>query len=335
MKIAPIIHSRTLKSDFNSNFAVRPKDLNVDWAMSKILPSTRDIDILDGVRRVVANDGKICIAGIACNFKMFAEKFLSAEERDDAKKYFCDERGREIKVFLGYAFKDSGTPDVSASKLWKMFEKYFAPQWELEAPETKFAGYDEECATKSVGKKSFDKKFYSSNEHADIELFEQCLAQRKDFCSNVDSVKIFEDGKYKIITALPSVINRLQAEAQKKTQPSTTRKEQSNQPTRQTFQANRQNRRISASTEKKGSSMPIIIGIILLAIILTAIAFFVMNPQSEEKEERHSQTSMNCSTNLNAITKVRKSANVSTTNIASQPLIAKQDFSFGKSLKAF
>ncbi len=273
MKIAPLIHSRTLKSDFNSNFAVRPKDLNVDWAMSKILPSTRDIDILDGVRRVVANDGKICIAGIACNFKMFAEKFLSAEERDAAKKYFCDERGREIKVFLGYAFKDSGTPDVNASKLWKMFEKYFAPQWELEAPETKFAGYDEECATKSVGKKSFDKKFYSSNEHTDIELFEQCLAQRKDFCSNVDSVKIFEDGKYKIITALPSVINRLQAEAQKKTQPPT-RQEQPNQATRQQFQAKRQGQRISTSTEKKGSSIPIVC-VAIAAVI--AILYFIMS----------------------------------------------------------
>lgn len=272
MKIAPIIHSRTLKSDFNSNFAVRPKDLNVDWAMSKILPSTRDIDILDGMRRVVANDGKICIAGIACNFKMFAEKFLSAEERNAAKKYFCDERGREIKVFLGYAFKDSGTPDVSASKLWKMFEKYFAPQWELEAPETKFAGYDEECATKSVGKKSFDKKFYSSNEHDDIELFEQCLAQRKDFCSNVDSVKIFEDGKYEIITALPSVINRLQAEAQKKTQPPLTRQEQPNQASGQPFQGKRtQSPRPTSKSEEKSLLLPIVAAAAVILIILFLI----------------------------------------------------------------
>lgn len=314
MKIAPLIHSRTLYRDFNSNFAVRPKDLNVDWAMSKILPSTRDIDILDGVRRVVANDGKICIAGIACNFKMFAEKFLSAEEHDAAKKYFCDERGREIKVFLGYAFKDSGVPDVSDSKLWQMFEKYFAPQWELEAPETVIAPY-ENCGVKNVGKKTFDKNFYPPSESKDLELFEQCLAQRKDFCSNVDSVKIFEDGKYEIITAPQSVINRL--EAQKKT-PTTTRKEQSNQPTRQPFQANRQSQRISASTEKKGSSTPIIIGVIVLAI-LAAIAFFVMSPQSEEKEEkeeRHSQTLMNYEPTLNKITDIQKSATVTTASIA-------------------
>ena len=37
MKIAPIIHSRTLKNDFNPNFAVRPADLNVQWARRAIL----------------------------------------------------------------------------------------------------------------------------------------------------------------------------------------------------------------------------------------------------------------------------------------------------------
>lgn len=289
MKIAPLIHSRTLYRDFNSNFAVRPNDLNVDWAMSKILPSTRDIDLLEGVRRVVATDGKICIAGIACNFKMFAEKFLSAEEHDAAKKYFHDERGREIKVFLGYVFKDSGVPDVFDSKLWQMFEKYFAPQWELQNPETVIAPY-EDCSVKSVAKKTLDKKFYPSNERDDIELFEQCLAERKDFCSNVDAVKIFEDGKYEIITASQSVINRLQAEAQKKT-PTTTRQNNPGKTSGQPFQAPRtQSPKLSSSPEKTGYSTPIIISVIVLAI-LAAIAFFVMSSQPEEKDSR---ISMNC-----------------------------------------
>lgn len=66
-----------------------------------------------------------------------------------------------------------------------------------------------------------------SNKSDDIELFEQCLAQRKDFCSKVDAVKIFENGKYEIITALSSVINRL--EAQKKTS-ATTRQDKPGKP---------------------------------------------------------------------------------------------------------
>ena len=270
MKIAPLIHSRTLYRDFNPNFAVRPADLNVQWAMSKILPSTRDIDILDGVRRMFATDGKICIAGIACNFKMFAKKFLSAEEYDAAKKYFCDERGREIKVFLGYAFKDGGVPDVSDSKLWQMFKKYFAPQWELKTPETVIAPY-EDCGVKSVAKKSLDKKFYPSDERGDLELFEQCLAERKDFCSNVDAVKIAEDGKYEIITAPQGVISRLQAEAQKKTQPQQAAATPQNQATRQ-FQAQRTQIRNSAN---KGNSIFLICA--AAVVIIAVILFFVIS----------------------------------------------------------
>lgn len=268
MKIAPLIHSRTLKSDFNPNFAVRPKDLNVDWAMSKILPSTRDIDILDGVRRMFATDGKICIAGISCNFKMFAEKFLSTEERDTAKKYFCDERGREIKVFLGYVFKDGGVPDVSGSKLWQMFEKYFAPQWKLQNSETVIAPYDEDCGVKSVAKKTFDKKFYPSSERDDIELFEQCIAARKDFCSNVDAVKIFEDGKYEVITAAQSVINRIQeAQAQKKTQPPPSSNHA--QATEHPFQAQRtQNPKPASATGGKSFLIPIVAIAAVIALII-------------------------------------------------------------------
>lgn len=269
MKIAPIIHSRTLKNDFNPNFAVRPADLNVQWAMSKILPSTRDIDILNDVRRVVATDGKICIAGIACNFKMFAEKFLSAEECTAAKKYFCDERGREIKVFIGYAFKDGGTPDVSPSRLWQMFEKYFAPQWELQTPETVIAPY-EDCSIKSVAKKSLDKKFYPSNERDNLELFEQCLAAHKDFCSNVDAVKIAEDGNYDIITAPQNVISRL-TEAQKKTPPQQAATIPQNQAAGH-FQAQRTQR--AKPSEDKGSPI-LLIG--AAAVVILAIIFFVMS----------------------------------------------------------
>ena len=271
MKIAPLIHSRTLYRDFNPNFAVRPADLNVDWAMNKILPSTRDIDILNGMRRVVATDGKITIAGIACNFKMFVEKFLSAAEYEEAEKYFCDERGREIKIFIGYAFKDSGVPDVSESKLWQMFKKHFAPQWKLQNPETVLASY-EDCGVKSVAKKSLDEKFYPSNERDDRELFEQCIATRKDFCSNVDAVKIFEDGKYEIITAAQNVINRLQEETQKKTQsaPANNRVQATER-----FQAPPRPSSQKPTSTSGADKTPFIIGAAVVVILV--VVFLVLN----------------------------------------------------------
>lgn len=272
MEIAPLIHSRTFYSDFNTNFAVRPADLNAQWAMNKILPAMRDVDILNGVRRVVATDCKICIAGVACNFRYFVENYLSANERTEAANYLNDERGREVKIFLGYAFKGSGVPDVSNSKLWQMFKKNLAPEWERQTVETVIAPY-ESCGVKNVSQKALDKKFYPSDERTDVELFEQCLAARKNFCSNVDAVKIFEDGKYEIITASQSVINRLQSEAQKKTppqQPPSTRQDKSSK-VMDHFQGNRN--QSPKSSQEKG--IPTLL-ILAAAVVILAIIFFVM-----------------------------------------------------------
>lgn len=272
MEIAPLIHSRTFYCDFNPNFAVRPNDLNAQWAMNKILPAMRDVDMLNDVRRVVATDGKICIAGVACNFRYFAENYLSADEKAEAANYLHDERGREVKIFLGYAFKGSGVPDVSNSKLWQMFKKTLAPEWNRQTVETVIASY-ESCGNKSVSQKSLDKKFYPANERGDVEIFEQCLAAHKNFCSNVDAVKIFEDGKYDIITASQSVINRLQAEAQKKTsQQPTTRQDKTAKVTEQAFQSQRN--QSPKSPEEKGNPTLLILA---AAVVILAIIFFVMN----------------------------------------------------------
>lgn len=270
MEIAPLIHSRTFYCDFNPNFAVRPNDLNVQWAMNKILPAMRDVDILKGVRRVVATDGKIVIAGVACNFRFFVENYLSSDERTEAADYLHDERGREVKIFLGYAFKGSGVPDVSDSKLWQMFKKTLAAEWTHKTVDTVTVPY-ENCAVKSVAKKSLDKKFYPSNEHDDTEFFEQCQAERKNFCSNVDAVKIFESGEYEIITAPQSVISRLQADAQKKTlqQPQSRSDKVSEQP----FQARRtQSPKPSATSAGRNFLFPII----AIAIVIVIAVIFIM-----------------------------------------------------------
>ena len=272
MEIAPLIHSRTFYCDFNQNFAVRPDDLNVQWATNKILPAMRDVDILNGVRRVVATDGKICIAGVACNFRYFVENYLSTNEQTTAENYLRDERGRDVKIFLGYAFKGNGVPDVSDSKLWQMFEQYLAPEWNRQTVETVIAPY-ENCGVKNVSGKPVDKKFYASGERDDLELFEQCLAEHKNFCSNVDAVKIFDSGAYEIISAPQSVINRLQSEAQKKTpQQQPTHQDKADKVTEQSFQA-RRNQNMK-STPSKGNSTPLIIGVV--AVVILVIIFLVI-----------------------------------------------------------
>ena len=110
MEIAQLIHSRTFYCDFNQNFAARPKDLNVQWAMNKILPSTRDIDILNGVRRVVATDGKICIAGISCNFKSFAENICPPPNTRKPKNISMTNAAGKLKFFSAMLSKGAAFP---------------------------------------------------------------------------------------------------------------------------------------------------------------------------------------------------------------------------------
>ena len=280
MEIAPLIHSRTFYCDFSQNFAVRPNDLNVQWAMNKILPAMRDVDILNGVRCMFATDGKLCIAGVACNFRYFVENYLSADERTEAANYLHDERGREVKIFLGYAFKGSGVPDVSDSKLWQMFKQNLAPKWNNQTVETVTAPY-ESCKTKSVGGKKSPVAtingiaLYETDGRDDKSLFDSFLAERKNFCSNVDAIKIAESGEFDVIAATRTVINRLQqAEAQKKTQPSATRQEQPNQTSRQPFQGNRtQSPRPNSKSEEKSSLLiPIVAAAAVIAVIIYLIA---------------------------------------------------------------
>lgn len=278
MEIAPLIHSRTFYCDFSQNFAVRPNDLNVQWAMNKILPAMRDVDILNGVRCMFATDGKLCIAGVACNFRYFVDNYLSADERTEAANYLHDERGREVKIFLGYAFKGSGVPDVSDSKLWQMFKQTLAPKWNNQTVETVIASY-ESCGTKSVGGKKSPVAtingiaLYETDGRGDKSLFEQCLAERKNFCSNVDAIKIAESGEFDVIAATRTVINRLQqAEAQKKTQPPA-RQEQPNKTTGQPFQGKRtQSPRPDSTSEDKSLLLPIVA---IAAVI--AILYFIMS----------------------------------------------------------
>lgn len=221
MKAAPLIYSRLKNVDFNQNFLVRPKDLpDVTWARNKILPSIRDIEILNGFRRVVAVKGNICIAGISGYFEDFIKNYVP-EVEIEAEKFFTEKRGRNIKLFIGYVFEGEGVPNISYKKLWQMFNEHVAEIWEYESPTTIYSIF-ENCETKSVPVQPSGKvgtfcnvECYNSGKDIDEKIFEWCQLKKLDFCSNVNQFDIVEDGKYKIITASQNVINRLKNEEEK------------------------------------------------------------------------------------------------------------------------
>ena len=268
MQIAPLIHSRTKFCDFNPNFAVRPADLDVSWAMKKVLQSTSDIDILNGARLLTANNGKVGIVGIACKFRYFIENY-APESFDDAKEFFQDERGREIKIFLGYVFKGAGVPDVPFKNFWQMFKENLAPKWDLQVAETVITSY-ENCAEKNIGGKISPVEkingidFYTGGNEKN--LLDQCIADKKNFCSNVDQFKIITSGEFNAISTSANNIERYKQEKKtpQQVQTATPRQSTTTPPLRR-----------NSPPPKESSKLPMVITAAVI-LIIWAIAGFLL-----------------------------------------------------------
>ena len=284
MKIAPLIHSRTFECDFNPNFAVLPNDFNdsdIQWARNKILPATSDLDILNDIRFVVASNHCKHIAGVACILKFFADHYLTTDEQNEAKDFFYDDKGRAVKMFIGYSISGSSIsandiPDINYSDFWKMFKEHLAPVWKRKVSETVKVPYGE-CKTKRINIVNVNAidtfnitTLYEASPSNNNKIFEKALSEVTSkeitFCSNVDKMKIVEDGIFTAVTTTTNIIERL---ADKKKQLSNKLKQDQQQV------APTPHMRQLKSQPRKNMSL-LIIGAIVL-IILVVILFLLMN----------------------------------------------------------
>ena len=282
MQVAPLIFTRMLNVDFNQNFSVRPSsDFDKAWARSKINPSMRDVENLQGkIRRVVAAKGDMCIAGISGNIEDIV-KNIFGELQPDAEKFFRDFKRRKIKCFIGYVFKGEGVPAVSDKDLWNFFTANMSEIWERETPETITVNY-KTVDTKSVGKQPEGSEKISNvicYGGDDKLIWEWCIAEKLDFCSNVNQYDIQKDGQYKVIAASQNVINRLKNDASKKQEkeaepvqvetkfkePAVTEKNFVDSPTQKK----------TSPPPKKTSNIPI--AAVVAATLIATIIFLIVN----------------------------------------------------------
>ena len=222
MEVAPLIHSRTGQCDYNPKSAVRPKDFSeIQWARSKILAATRNIDRFNGIRRIVAAKNGVCIAGIVCTMKYFVNNCLIGADKDAAQPYI-DVHGRLYGVFLGYAFKGNANeiPIVNSSDLWQCFKEYLTPEWEKKSARTVEVDYFSWDKVKLAHVTNHGTEFYDSAIFDDEELFDEYLARalREEvaFCSNVENIKAVEDGIYTAVTTSASNITKLKENIDRK-----------------------------------------------------------------------------------------------------------------------
>lgn len=291
MKIAPLIHSRTLKCDYNIKFAVRPKDFNdslIYWARSVILPATGDLDFVNNLRQIVASKGEIKIAGIVCTMKYFVENLLDGDEQNRARNYSRDNANRNFGVFLGYSFKAGNEiPLVTYSDLWKMFERYLVPKWNWEIFDTPQIDYEYEVRGQKSSatiteraKKINGVEIYESSLNADENLFENYLARsmKEDvvFCSALEQFQPIADGIYTAVTTSASIITRLENSRRKTDSP---KKKPTATP------------KTSASTSgERPKSTPthsqfLLKALVIILMIIAAMWFFMTSEQENDSKQ--------------------------------------------------
>lgn len=229
MKVAPIIHTRTFSCDFNSEFLVRPEhfmDSDIKWARKNVLGATGEIDGLQGVRWLIADNGKYRMAGVVGFLKSICAKCqLSEDDRMKSETLFCDDKGRLIYAFIGVIIDkhhniDCGYPSIDY--LWGIYLNEIYPLWKRTFQEVILKDFTDINAKSSLNEITIDsieagsKILYEANAVTDYELFSDfvCDGSKTDFsfCSNILDFNMVKQSEFTIVTTSQNIITRITRE---------------------------------------------------------------------------------------------------------------------------
>ena len=123
--IKALIHTRNAVADYNPEFAVCDSTLTADqkrWARSIIQSAVESFDKNSAPKYIVETQGEDVLAGVIC-----LTSSLSIDE-----KFFHDDKGRSIRVFIGCIFKRGSKqiPDLNLNRCADLFTKYLDNVWD-------------------------------------------------------------------------------------------------------------------------------------------------------------------------------------------------------------
>lgn len=224
MRLAPLIHTRTLNCDFNSDFLVRPTsfmDSDIKWARKIVLEATFAIDSLQGERWIVFDNGKYRVAGVVGFTKNICQKAGMLHD-DGSNRLFTDNKGRLIYAFIGVVAKCSDcfqNEKLTYEYLWKQYEHNVGEVWERTYQSTILRDFEEVSlpTTSRQGKRKPDTIIgttacYEANAALDNEIFEQyLLADDHDFsfCSNLCDINSVKSNSFSAVTTTNNIIIRI------------------------------------------------------------------------------------------------------------------------------
>lgn len=225
MRVAPIIHTRTLSCDFNAEFRVRPDlflDSDVKWTRKYVLQATSSIDSMQGERWVILDNGAYRVVGVVGFIKSITAKCNLDEERKKvAETMYCDDKGRLVYAFIGVVIdtqNNINVEDITYDFLWEQYEKYIYPVWnrtyqEVErVPFFETTGMSVQQGSLPQEHKVNSKIFFESNPVTDLIVFKNYLAQQCGdilFCSNLSDINSIRECDFTILTTTLNNITRI------------------------------------------------------------------------------------------------------------------------------
>ena len=226
MKVAPIIHTRTFNCDFNSKFLVRPgkfMDSDIKWARKNVLGATGEIDGLQGVRWLIADNKTYRMAGVVGFLKSIcSECQLSEENKQRSEELFCDNKGRLIYAFIGVVIDKYDNIDygkLTYEYLWNIYLDKIYPIWKNTYQEVILAPFTDiklDITSKFPPIESVfvdSKELFESNPAVDYDLFISYLCNsNKDnfsFCSNIIDFNMVKKSDFSIVTTSQNIITRM------------------------------------------------------------------------------------------------------------------------------
>ena len=276
MRLAPLIHTRTLNCDFNSDFLVRPTsflDSDIKWARKIVLEATSAIDSLQGERWLVFDNGKYRVAGVVGFTKNICQKARMLHD-DRSNRLFTDNKGRLIYAFIGVVAKCSDcfqNEKLTYEYLWKQYEYNVGEVWERTYQSTIQRDFEEVSlpTTLRQEKRKPDTIIgatacYEVNAALDNEIFQQYLLADDcnfSFCSNLCDINSVKSNSFSAITTTNNVITRMSRTTPSKLQ------EEKPQP-----ESGWEDDEKKKSFAQKGNYFPILwIAILILGLAMIAV----------------------------------------------------------------
>ncbi|ONI47237.1 hypothetical protein AN644_01075 [Candidatus Epulonipiscium fishelsonii] len=235
MEISYLIHTRTLKCDFNSQFMVRPEEWTestINWARKNVLLATNSIDNLTEERWLIAKDKTYTIIGLVDFLGNIIEKCILID-KNIAEKFKQDQVGRRTYTFIGIVIKNVTSvniENINYDYLMDLYIRYLDNIWDNIQNETIKVEFEKKEIVGSDFKEPLpnDKFEYNQNlilyedknNYKLINYYISNLKENTTICTNVGSVskiKEFSDSsdiKY-ILSTNNNNIRRLQNELEK------------------------------------------------------------------------------------------------------------------------